>query len=164
MRRLKTAFSNSLTTLNIVIHMHFACRWFCGRQRLGMVRQVDMGPSKPPRWCPETVMPTSSRLALQVFFDRQRLEMVRRVEMGLSVSALLWHERINQIFVGTGALLESASGLPLFGGVSKLHFDSYAAAGRGSRANPSYAQSTCVQTPATVSCVQRVHPLWCSAD
>ncbi len=128
-----------------------------------MVRQVDMGPSKTPRWCPKTLMLSSSRLALQVFFDRQRLEMVRRVEMGPSVSALLWHDRINQIFVGTGALLESASGLPLFGGISNLHFDSYAAAGRGSRANFSFAQSTCVQTPASVSCVQRVHPLRCSA-
>ena len=36
------------------------------------------------------------------FFDRQRNELVRRVGMDSSVSALLWHERLNQIFVGTG--------------------------------------------------------------
>ncbi len=36
------------------------------------------------------------------FFDRQRNELVRRVGMDASVSALLWHERLNQIFVGTG--------------------------------------------------------------
>ena len=36
------------------------------------------------------------------FFDRQRSELVRRVGMEASVSALLWHERLNQIFVGTG--------------------------------------------------------------
>ena len=36
------------------------------------------------------------------FFDRQRHELVRRVGMEASVSALLWHERLNQIFVGTG--------------------------------------------------------------
>lgn len=48
----------------------------------------------------------------QVFFDRQRLELVRLVEMGPSVSALLWHERLNQIFVGTGAAALDASMLP----------------------------------------------------
>ena len=40
-----------------------------------------------------------------MFFDVQRLELVRRVAMAASVSALLWHERLNQIFVGTGAEL-----------------------------------------------------------
>ena len=38
----------------------------------------------------------------QVLFDKQRLELVRRVEMGSTVAALLWHERLNQIIVGTG--------------------------------------------------------------
>ena len=37
-----------------------------------------------------------------LFFDRLRMELVRRVAMSASVSALLWHERLNQIFVGTG--------------------------------------------------------------
>ena len=38
-----------------------------------------------------------------VFVDRQSLEVVRRVSMPASVVALHWHERLNQIFVGTGA-------------------------------------------------------------
>ena len=42
---------------------------------------------------------------LQVLFDKQRLELVRRVEMGSTVAALLWHERLNQIIVGTGRAL-----------------------------------------------------------
>lgn len=37
-----------------------------------------------------------------LFFDRQRMEFVRRIAMNASVSALIWHERLNQIFVGTG--------------------------------------------------------------
>lgn len=37
-----------------------------------------------------------------VFFDRQRLQMIRKVGMPGSVSALLWHSRLNQIFAGVG--------------------------------------------------------------
>jgi hypothetical protein len=44
---------------------------------------------------------------MQVLFDKQRLELVRRVEMGSTVAALLWHERLNQIIVGTGQALPS---------------------------------------------------------
>lgn len=52
-------------------------------------------------WCRSEPFASSHR---QVLVDRQRLEVVRRVEVGSTVAALLWHERLNQIFVGTGGL------------------------------------------------------------
>ena len=36
------------------------------------------------------------------FIDRDSFEVVRRVAMPTSVVALQWHDRLNQIFVGTG--------------------------------------------------------------
>lgn len=57
----------------------------------------------------QIAMLTLRRCGTQVLFDRQRLEVVRRVEMGATVAALLWHERLNQIFVGTGQCLPSPS-------------------------------------------------------
>ena len=38
----------------------------------------------------------------QVLFDTQRLELVRRVAVGPSVAAVVWHPKLNQIFIGTG--------------------------------------------------------------
>ena len=40
---------------------------------------------------------------VQALFDTQRLELVRRVEIGPSVAAVVWHPKLNQIFIGTGA-------------------------------------------------------------
>ena len=39
-----------------------------------------------------------------VFFDAKTHELVRRVAMPSSAVGLAWHERLNQIFVGVGAL------------------------------------------------------------
>lgn len=46
-------------------------------------------------------------LCMQVLYDTQRLELVRRVEIGPSVSAVAWHPKLNQIFIGTGACILS---------------------------------------------------------
>ncbi len=37
-----------------------------------------------------------------VFFDRVRVELVTRLAMPFSAVSILWHHRLNQIFVGLG--------------------------------------------------------------
>ena len=70
------------------------CNWQCAA--VGPSCQASLG-----------IISVAERLAavagVQALFDTQRLELVRRVEIGPSVAAVVWHPKLNQIFIGTGA-------------------------------------------------------------